>query len=312
LNTGDRAYALKFISGKYQGGEFPLTPGKEVLIGRSTELDLVLIEEMVSRKHARLIHDEQGLRLQDLGSTNGTFVNGERIQDSYIKEGDRFLIGTSIFKVITVQAATARMGSLEIKNRLEEVAAAKPKAGGGAMSGRIEEVSIPDILQLFQASKKTGVLLLLDGDREGKIHLRKGQVVYATIGGDLDLGPLKSIFRLIGWSSGTFEFKPGDEGSFDVELEESTTSLLMEGSRQLDELRRLEPELPAPGARIELVLPLGAPLRDLGGDELDVLQLALEHGELGTILDRSFASDLDTATRLASLLSRGYLRAEGR
>lgn len=311
MNTGEKAYALKFISGKYQGGEFPLTPGKEVLIGRSTELDLVLIEEMVSRKHARLVHEEEGLRLQDLGSTNGTFVNGERIQDSFVKEGDRFLIGTSIFKVITVQAASARIGSQEIKNRLEEVAAAKPKSGG-AMSGRIEEVSIPDILQLFQASKKTGLLLLVDGAHEARIHLRKGQVTYAVIDGNRELGPLKSIFRLLGWSSGIFEFKPGAEETFDVELEESTTALLMEGSRQLDELRRLEPELPPRGARIELASPLEAPLRDLDGDELDVLQLAVNHAEYGAILDRSLDSDLEVATRLASLLSRGYLRAEGR
>ena len=52
--TGDVAYALKFISGKYQGGEFPLKPNKQVVIGRSSELDMVLVEDMVSRKHAKI------------------------------------------------------------------------------------------------------------------------------------------------------------------------------------------------------------------------------------------------------------------
>src|SRR5207237_6910526 len=50
----DRAYALRFISGKYQGGEYPLVESGELVIGRSIELDLVLIEDMVSRKQARL------------------------------------------------------------------------------------------------------------------------------------------------------------------------------------------------------------------------------------------------------------------
>ena len=47
-------YALKFISGKYQGGEFPLKGDKQLVIGRSSELDMVLVEDMVSRKHAKI------------------------------------------------------------------------------------------------------------------------------------------------------------------------------------------------------------------------------------------------------------------
>ena len=46
--------ALRFISGKYQGGEFPLPDSGEIVIGRSSELDMVLVEDMVSRRHARL------------------------------------------------------------------------------------------------------------------------------------------------------------------------------------------------------------------------------------------------------------------
>ena len=44
-------WALRFISGKYQGGEFPLRPNREIIIGRSSDLDMVLVEDMVSRKH---------------------------------------------------------------------------------------------------------------------------------------------------------------------------------------------------------------------------------------------------------------------
>ncbi len=307
MNTGGKAYALKFISGKYQGGEFPLTPGKEVLIGRSSELELVLIEEMVSRKHARLLQGEDGLVITDLGSTNGTFVNGEKIREMKLKEGDRFLIGTSIFKVITVEAGGAPLDDKEIKDRLEEVAAAKPKSGG-AMSGRIDEVSIPDLLQLFHASKKSGILVLIDGAREAKIYLRKGMIVYAVIDDDHDIGPLKSIYRLIGWEVGTFELMAADDQSFPVELEESTASILMEGSRQLDELRRLEATLPRKGERLELAAPLGPPLRELEAEALDLLQLVINLGELNLVLDQSPSGDLDTATMVDELMSKGYVR----
>src|SRR5262249_21238510 len=78
--------ALRFISGKYQGGEVPLNR-KELIVGRSSDLDLVLIEDMVSRKHARFVVEGNMVTLQDLGSTNGTFVNGEKIKQSRLVPG---------------------------------------------------------------------------------------------------------------------------------------------------------------------------------------------------------------------------------
>src|SRR5579859_3328515 len=93
-------YALKFISGKYQGGEFPLKIDKQVVIGRSSELDMVLVEDMVSRKHAKIMVADGKITIEDLGSTNGTFVNGEKIKQARLKEGDRILIGTSILKLV--------------------------------------------------------------------------------------------------------------------------------------------------------------------------------------------------------------------
>src|SRR5436189_3489590 len=94
-------YAFKFISGKYVGGEFPIPDEGELLIGRASDLDLVLVEDMVSRKHAKLIAQNGSLTLSDLGSTNGTFVNGEKIRRTELKRNDRILIGTSIIKVIS-------------------------------------------------------------------------------------------------------------------------------------------------------------------------------------------------------------------
>jgi pSer/pThr/pTyr-binding forkhead associated (FHA) protein len=102
--SNERGLALRFISGKYQGGEFPLADGKEIVVGRSSELDMVLVEEMVSRRHAIIHVKEGGIRIEDLGSTNGTFVNGEKITQAELHEGDRVLIGTSILKVVPVNS----------------------------------------------------------------------------------------------------------------------------------------------------------------------------------------------------------------
>jgi hypothetical protein len=84
--------------------------------------------------------------------------------------------------------------------------------------------------------------------------------------------------------------------------------LLVEGMRELDELRRVQPDLPARQAQLVLVAPLTVPLRALSPEELDVLQLALNHPSVQSVLDRASASDADTAVALASLVKRGYLR----
>ena len=60
-----RSYVLRFISGKYQGGEFPVAPEKQILIGRSSDLDMVLVEDMViaqARAHRHAGRPESGSR----------------------------------------------------------------------------------------------------------------------------------------------------------------------------------------------------------------------------------------------------------
>ncbi len=94
--------ALRFISGKYKGENHLLPEDKETIIGRSASIELVLVEDMVSRKHAQITVEDDILHIEDLGSTNGTFVNGEKIAKTTIKKGDRILIGTSIMKVVEV------------------------------------------------------------------------------------------------------------------------------------------------------------------------------------------------------------------
>lgn len=300
-------FALKFISGKYQGGEFPLRPDKEVVIGRSSDLDMVLVEDMVSRKHAKIAVSQGRITIQDLGSTNGTFVNGEKIKQTRLKEGDRILIGTSILKLVLSDNAGKNLDNKQINEKLEEVAASKPKQSG-AMSGRIDEVPIPDLLQLFATSKKNGVLTI-SGQHEGRIHLRGGKVVFAAIEGAEGLGPRKAFFRIITWETGRFVLEPPTDEQFAVELEDNTEALLMDGLRQLDELRRIQTELPASGSTLLVTQPLNAPLRELSPDQLDVLQAALNYGTLSGVLDRSPLTDRDTAEALAHLLKHDYLRA---
>ena len=302
-----RAYALRFISGKYQGGEFPLPENGEIVIGRSSELDMVLVEDMVSRRHAKITVTNGQIFIKDLGSTNGSFVNGEKVKRARLGEGDRILIGTSIIKVVASEGQT---NVQQAKAHLEDVAAGKRTSQVRTMTGSISEVPLPDLLQLFAASKKSGVLVVRTDQDTGKIFLDKGKVHFATVNDNFDVSPIKSFYRVLTWQHGTFDMEPPEDREFLEPIEMSTEALLMEAMRQLDEVRRLGPDMPPLSAQLSLVVPLIPPLRDLTPDELDVLQLAHNYGHVETVLNKSLASDLETSEILVKLIKAGYLKVD--
>jgi hypothetical protein len=309
-NAGAKAFALKFISGKYQGGEFPLKPEKQIVIGRSSELDMVLVEDMVSRKHAKISIASGKITIEDLGSTNGTFVNGEKIKQARLKEGDRILIGTSILKLVHQGVGLHELDDQAAKMHLEQAAIAQAArvTKTSSMTGKIEEVPLPDLLQLFHTSKKNGVLVV-KGDREGRIYLRQGKVYYAVIDDNHELGPQKSFNRIITWEVGDFELRPPDQQEFMVELDSSTEALLMDSLRQLDEYRRIQKDLPAPATPLTLALPMTVPLRELAPEQLDILQLVHNYGTLEGVLDHSDQDDVAAATAVLQLLRSDFVRA---
>src|SRR5438132_11277967 len=80
----------------YQDGDTPQTytfTEGEVTIGRSPDCQIVLKDFGISRTHAKLIADTDGVRIQDLKSKNGTQVNGVPVVEAPLKDGDRILLG---------------------------------------------------------------------------------------------------------------------------------------------------------------------------------------------------------------------------
>lgn len=92
--------ALVVIYGLDLGRKFDLTR-EETLIGRSSKADIQIDQEAVSRNHARITNTTKGVRIEDLGSTNGTFVNDDVAQGGRsLQNGDLVKIGRTIFKFI--------------------------------------------------------------------------------------------------------------------------------------------------------------------------------------------------------------------
>ena len=72
---------------------FRITPGRARTLGRSTNADFVLDGVLVSRFHCSLSVTDGGLAVENLSRSNGTFVNGHRVERAVMKEGDRLRVG---------------------------------------------------------------------------------------------------------------------------------------------------------------------------------------------------------------------------
>ncbi len=275
---------------------------------------MVLVEEMVSRKHAKIELRDGKIQIEDLGSTNGTFVNGERIVKGWLKEGDRVLIGSNILKVIVASDEAAPPNT----RRNENLTVPKPapprrsaESNESRMRGSIEEIPLPDLLQLFGTSRKSGVLVVESAADVGRIFLDQGLIHYVTVersGKETALAPLKAFYRMLSWETGSFELEPPTTRKFESPLNASVQEVLMEGFRQRDEFEHIKGKLPALDARLELLLPLSKPLRDLSPPELDVVQAVLNGATFRAVLDGSSQTDLDVTLTVAGLVEKGYLK----
>ena len=91
---------LRVLAGPYQGRVFTFTQADTFLIGRTADSHLYLPEDrFFSRHHCLLEITPPHCRLRDLGSTNGTFVNGVRVADADLKDGDRIQGGETVLLV---------------------------------------------------------------------------------------------------------------------------------------------------------------------------------------------------------------------
>ena len=101
--TGPAVLLLIYPPGPAMGRRFGLT-GPEHFVGRLAELDIALEGDGLSRKHARIYQDELGWRVEDLGSTNGTFVNDVKAEPDaprhVLRDGDLLRFGVSICKFL--------------------------------------------------------------------------------------------------------------------------------------------------------------------------------------------------------------------
>jgi two-component system, NtrC family, response regulator HydG len=96
-----RSFVLRVVGGPDVGKTFDVDPTRagRVLLGQSPACTVRLDDRAVSRRHAAIDPDALGLHLYDLGSTNGTFVNGIRALDVVLTGGETIQLGATVLRV---------------------------------------------------------------------------------------------------------------------------------------------------------------------------------------------------------------------
>lgn len=205
----------------------PLAEGHPVALGRSRTSDLVLPHESVSRTHAlvRVLGDT--ITLEDK-STYGVHLNGERIQQGPIQIGDMIQVGPYMVAVRDVPDRTAEQMGEEVTRPLRTLGSTSE-----AMHGRLERVSLAEVLQTIEFNKKTGTLRVFDdAGVASTLVVYEGAPVYAE---SEDLRDAEVVHHMLKLKRGQFSFSSKVEAGEMSMQGQTVTGILLDFSRLADE-----------------------------------------------------------------------------
>lgn len=157
------------LSGQRAGAVFRLGDAATI-IGRSPRCSLQLTDHGVSREHARLSRQGPVIRLVDMGSTNGTFVDTKRVDKATLHDGDRFEIGGTLLKVYFGD-------ELEASLQRELYESAQRDWLTGLHNRRFFEERLVSEFAFARRHRVSLALVLLDLDDFEKINAQQGRRV---------------------------------------------------------------------------------------------------------------------------------------
>lgn len=168
--------------------------------------------------------------------------------------------------------------------------------------GALGQVSVTDLLQLLGMNRRSGALTLQTPLGTGEIRLVDGEVVDALY---RRLEGQKALFRLLGERDGIFSFASGASMSMLRRIDAPHHSLLMEGMRQFDEVKRLRDTL---DLESDGLIALTPPCAEDSETVQLLLDMLLTPRTLTELLDEVPALDLEVLTALSELLDAGVVR----
>lgn len=208
---------------------------RPVVIGRVAECDLTVNTRKVSRRHAEVRYEGEQVIIEDLGSTNGTYVNGEPVRGiRVLKPGDRIHIGGLTITFCHVDSQLAAVGDVGDDEAAQTVIfedSPLDTSPEEAFRGDLSQVPASAVLQVLCMSNKTGVLGMVTAESAARIWLDNGVPVHAETPGKEGIDAAIEIAQI---TEGRFLFEGGRTAPKHT-LCVSVAELLLEAHRRLDE-----------------------------------------------------------------------------
>ena len=193
---------LEILTGPLQGQKH--TFRSQLTIGRRSDNKVRLIDAKVSRNHAKILATDEGFLIEDMKSSNGTFVNGKNIESHLLRPGDTITIGFT-----ELRFSEREIGKSEMKDPLTTIAI---------------ERRMPDLTQ----TQIAGQLSAMGGDDLTMQRLQAIMRMNRAIGGDLVLEMvlekmLEEIFLIFGPERGAVLALHENTGELDIVCSKTKT-----------------------------------------------------------------------------------------
>jgi len=216
-------------------------------LGRGSGSDVFVNDSQASRQHAEIVPTDDGFRLVDLESANGTFVNDEPVTEVALSHGDRIRIGSQTLEFRLEDAEDVIEDFRRQARAVQDGATVVgPAQGSGGLSGAIDDVGLAEVVQMLEAGRKTGRLLVTAVGITGTVWFGDGRIVAGEFrsGRSGPLADREAVCEALALTDGVFEFLP-EEVAIEPRMNESTQALLLETMRRIDERGRADPDFNA-------------------------------------------------------------------
>jgi pSer/pThr/pTyr-binding forkhead associated (FHA) protein len=203
--------------------------GRDTTLGRDASNAIVLPVQLVSRYHALVKWHGEGFTLFDLASTNGTYLNRERVQEERLCPGDAIGIGPFELRFDTEIAAPGGESPV-----IDTAMLTLP----GSFAGEIVHVGLAEVWQMIELSQKTGSLAVRCGGHRGFVYFARGVPCHAEWD---ELRGNAAALAVLALEKGTFSFSKEEQPGLGRTISGSSGALLFEAARLSDEAQRSPP-----------------------------------------------------------------------
>lgn len=212
------------------GEPYPVGPGEPVVIGRGQDTTLMFPVKAISRRHTRIRYNGRKHIVEDLGSTNGTWLNGQPIQVAPLQDGDVLAIGP--FEIRVAAAAAPADSQDGVSGEETCVVAMAPFT----VTADLAQITASEIAQLLELNARSGQLIFQDEQEDtGVLVFERGRIIHAQQGGR---SPREAALSLLQSTQGWVSFLGAPPTPTPATIQDPTARLLLEAAQRRDESAR--------------------------------------------------------------------------